>query len=407
MFSRLRRAPRKVAAAIRSGVLRVRSRLSWGLVLAFVGLVLFVVSWPTVLMTHQVPDEVAPLIAAATVLPLAVTRRSPFLGWVSAVVVGQVFWTLVDLQPGVALPWTVPMILVLYITLVAVALRERLRLVVVAWFGSVLVLAAVMPGEAQSGLALGVTLATVIALLVRWLVLSRRQLAREQEVSDLERARRAVLEERSRIARDLHDVVAHRMSLVVVQAQSAPARLGDMPAPVAAEFLSISEQAREALNEVRGMLGVLRSESTDVASAPQQGLHDVEALLSQTRDAGVDLTWELYGDPTPVGDAVGLVVYRILQEALANASRHAPGSTVHVRVEVADEVRVEVRSGLGDLDAPDSPGHGTGLIGMADRARSVGGRLETGPEGEEFVVRAWLPTTATAPPVPATGAGRS
>jgi signal transduction histidine kinase len=405
MLSRLRRAPRKVAAAIRSGVQRVRSRLSWGLVLGVVALVLFVVSWPTVLITHRVADEFAPLVAAATVLPLAVARRSPFLGWVSAVVVGQVFWALVDPHPGVELPWTVPMVLVLYLTLVMVALRERLRLVAVAWFGSVLVLAAVMPGEAQPGLALGVTLATVIALLVRWLVLSRRQLAREQEVSDLERARRAVLEERSRIARDLHDVVAHRMSLVVVQAQSAPARLGEMPAPVAQEFLSISEQAREALNEVRGMLGVLRSESTEVADAPQQGLQDVEALLHQTRAAGVDLTWELYGDPTPVGDAVGLVVYRILQEALANASRHAPGSTVRVRVVCTDEVRVEVRSDLGDRDVPDSPGHGTGLIGMADRARSVGGRVETGPEGEEFVVRAWLPMTAS--PVPAAGAGRS
>ena len=405
MFARPRRALRKVSGAIRAVVRRARTRPGWDVMVGVVGAILFVVSWPTVLLTHQVPDGMAPLVALATVLPLAVARRFPFLGWVAAVVVGQVFWTLFDPQPGHEMPWTVPQILVLYMTLLGVAVVERLRLVAVAWFGTMLVVAAVMPGDAQPGLAVSLTAATVFALLVRWLVLSRRQLAREQEVSDLERARRAVLEERSRIARDLHDVVAHRMSLVVVQAQSAPARLGDLPAPVAQEFLSISEQAREALNEVRGMLGVLRSESTGVANAPQQGLQDVEALLAQTRDAGVDLTWELYGDPATVGDAVGLVVYRILQEALANASRHAPGSRVRVRVEVTDEVRVEVRSRLGDLEGPDSPGHGTGLIGMADRARSVGGRVETGPDGEEFVVRAWLPTTAS--PVPAAGAGRS
>jgi signal transduction histidine kinase len=412
MASRPRRTLRSAGAAIRSVVARGRSRLSWDIVLGVAGVVLFVVSWATVRMTHQVTDAAAPLVAAATVLPLAVARRRAFLGWVVALLVGQVFWALVDPRADVGLPWTVPQVIVLFATMVAVALRERPRLVAFAWAGSVLAMAVVMPESARAGLPLGISAVTLIALLVRWLVLSRRQLAREQEVSDLERARRAVLEERSRIARDLHDVVAHRMSMVVVQAQSAPARLGEMPAPVAEEFLSISEQARAALNEVRGMLGVLRSESTTVAGAPQHGLRDVEALLSQTRDAGVELTWELYGDPSPVGDAVGLVVYRVLQEALANASRHAPGSPVRVRVRCADEVRVEVRSGPagpGHAPAPEtgSPAHGTGLIGMADRARSVGGRIEAGAEGDDFVVRAWLPTTAGASPVPATGFGRS
>jgi len=143
---------------------------------------------------------------------------------------------------------------------------------------------------------------------------------------------------------------------------------------------------------------VLRSESSGPEGSPQKGLHDVEKLLRQTKDAGVDLTWELRGDPNFVGAAVGLVVYRVLQEALANASRHAPGSRVSAQVSCTDEVIVEVRSGA---PAPGSEradaahlGPGTGLIGMADRARSVGGTLEAGPDGDGFLVRASLPTAA-------------
>ena len=380
--------------------MRSHPSLAWDLALALVGLVGFVVTWATVIQTHQVPPTRAPLVAALTVLPLALARRSPFIGWVLSLLVGQLFWVFVDPRRGFELPWTVPQIIVLFMLMVAVALRERLRLVVAAWAGSVLMLLVVMPDAARAGLVFGVTSATVIALLLRWLVLSRRQLARQREVSDLERARRAVLEERSRIARDLHDVVAHRMSLVVVQAQSAPARLGDLPAPVTDEFLSISEQARAALNEVRGMLGVLRSESTTPTGSPQRGVGDVDELLRQTRAAGVDLAWDVHGDPSSVGEGVGMVLYRILQEALANASRHAPGTPVRVRLGYTDQVEVEVRSGRpASHAAGHEPGHdgpGTGLIGMSDRARSVGGRLEAGRVADGFLVHAWLPTTARA-----------
>lgn len=231
-----------------------------------------------------------------------------------------------------------------------------------------------------------------------------------------QRARRAVLEERARIARDLHDVAAHRMSLVVVQAQSAAVRLGSVPPEVADEFGSISEQAREALNEVRGMLGVLRSEGTTAASTPQQGARDVEPLLRRTRGAGVDLAWTADGDPTSVGAAVGMVVYRILQEALANASRHAPGSRVEVDLQYGDPVHVTIRSGpsagksaAGERSVEDenrpcragvpSPAAhpGTGIIGMAERARSVGGTLDAHPlPGGGFRVRATLPHTTRA-----------
>jgi signal transduction histidine kinase len=293
-----------------------------------------------------------------------------------------------------------PHIIVLFVLAVAVALVERLWRVAVVWLGSAVVFGVLMPPEDRGGLVLGVTAAMVVGLLLRWLILSRVQLARQQEVTELERTRRTVLEERSRIARDLHDVVAHRMSLVVVQAQSASARLASVPPEVADEFTSISQQAREALNEVRGMLGVLRGEDTTAASVPQQGTRDVEPLLRQTRGAGVDLTWTVDGEPATVGAVVGMVVYRILQEALANASRHAPGSRIEVDIEFGDPVQVTIRSGPSAGRSATGGGSvhpGTGIIGMSERARSVGGRLDAHPLPDGgFLVCATLPATARA-----------
>jgi signal transduction histidine kinase len=374
-----------------------------------------------VVLTHQVGYGVAPAVAASTVIPLAFARKLPMAGWGISVVLGVLFGALVEPQPGHQLPWTVPHVIVLFTLAVASSLVEPLWRVAVVWLGSAVVFAVLMPPDYRGGLVLGVTAAMVVGLLLRWLILSRLQLAHQEEVSELERARRAVLEERSRIARDLHDVVAHRMSLVVVQAQSAPARLGSVPAEVSEEFTSISEQAREALNEVRGMLGVLRSEDTTAASAPQQGTRDVEPLLRQTREAGVDLTWTVDGDPTTVAAAVGMVVYRILQEALANASRHAPGSRIEAALRYGDPVQVTIRSGpaagasaVGGRSGQDENGpgraavrgpgtdeathQGTGIIGMADRARSVGGTLDAHPLPDGgFLVRARLPPTVRAP----------
>ena len=170
---------------------------------------------------------------------------------------------------------------------------------------------------------MGLSAIVLFALLIRWLVLSRRELAKQEEVSELERARRTVLEEKARIARDLHDVVAHHMSLVVVQAQSAPYRIEDVSPSAAAEFEAIGATAREALNEIRGMLGVLRSDGVLAENSPQPGTADVPALLESSARAGVRLSWESTGNPAAISATTGLALYRILQESLSNASRHA------------------------------------------------------------------------------------
>jgi signal transduction histidine kinase len=230
---------------------------------------------------------------------------------------------------------------------------------------------------------------------VRWLVASRRQLAIETVSTQEERARRAVLEERSMIARELHDVVAHHMSLIVVQSQSAPFRLGAVDEDVKAEFTSIEQSARAALNEVRSVLGVLRSEAHEVASAPVPGGGDLQSLLESSRAAGLPLAWKaLPPAVATVPAGVGLAAYRILQESLANASRHARGAAVHV------EVTLDER-GLGlvvENTAPARPGGlmesggGSGLVGALTRAQTAGGTLSAGPTASGgFRVEAMLP----------------
>src|SRR5699024_8132011 len=153
------------------------------------------------------------------------------------------------------------------------------------------------------------------ALLARWLRTARRQLASREEEAETERDRRAVLEERSRIARELHDVVAHHMSMVVVQAQSAPYRVEAVSPEAKEEFAGIESAARQALTEVRGVLGLLREDRADPETAPQPSLADLPSLLEASRAAGMELRWSLDLEDCPPGTA--LVLHRVLGEALA------------------------------------------------------------------------------------------
>jgi signal transduction histidine kinase len=214
-------------------------------------------------------------------------------------------------------------------------------------------------------------------------VLSRRQLAQQEELSELERTRRTILEEKARIARDLHDVVAHHMSMVVVQAQSAPYRIADMSDETRAEFESIGAAGRAALNEVRGLLGVLRSDGQLAEHAPQPGVQQISELLEGSRRAGIPVSWHVDGDPTLVSESVGLVMYRILQESLANTARHAAGAAVEVKIAYESPIAsVSIvngqprRSLVSALTRHESTG-GNGIIGMRERAQAVGGVLTT------------------------------
>jgi signal transduction histidine kinase len=227
---------------------------------------------------------------------------------------------------------------------------------------------------------------------------TRRALAAQSERTELEEARRAVLEERTRVARELHDVVAHHMSLIAVQTETARYRLPALQEAAVAEFASVSNQAREALSEMRRLLGVLRDDRP-AERAPQPQLGDLPALVAASVSAGMSVSLSMpeetgRGVPT----AVGLCAYRVIQEALANASRHAPGSTVSVSLERGDaSLCLQVTNGPGLPPAssavPAQPGHG--LLGMRERVALLGGLFEAGlAPGGGFALSAVLPLEA-------------
>lgn len=204
----------------------------------------------------------------------------------------------------------------------------------------------------------------------------------------------AARDERSRIAREMHDVVAHGLSVIVVQADGARYAATKDPDVAVGTLETISTTGREALTEMRRLLGLLRDGDTGVA--PQPGLEDVRHLVAEARAAGTRVEADL-PDASPdaapdVPDGVGLAAYRIVQESLTNVRKHAgPGAAVSVRVAVGREVVVEVRDD-GRGAAATSDGRGLGLTGMRERAAVHGGTLEAGPApGGGFAVSARLP----------------
>jgi signal transduction histidine kinase len=207
----------------------------------------------------------------------------------------------------------------------------------------------------------------------------------------------AAMGERARIARDLHDVVSHHVSAIAVQAESARLTIEGMPDEGKAHLESIGQTARDALGEMRRLLGVLRTDVDGEAErAPQPGLARLDELVETARAAGSDVQLTVQGDGAPLPPGVDLCAYRILQEALTNARRHAPGARVEVEIGYqADTLRLRVRDkGPGPGEA-ELDGHG--LVGMRERVLMVGGTLSIGPaEGGGFAVEAELPL-----PVPA------
>jgi signal transduction histidine kinase len=216
----------------------------------------------------------------------------------------------------------------------------------------------------------------------------RSEVALAQRAAALERASvEAVRDERGRIARELHDIVSHRLSVVVVQAAGARAQ-----APQSASTLEkIEDQAREALNEMRTMLGLLRDEDDLAEVAPQPGLSDVPGLVASVCSAGLPVELAMSGDITHVPRAVELSAYRIVQESLTNALRHSGARHGRVTVHVGPD-RVEVAVADDGHGMAGEPAAGHGLAGMRERAQLLGGELQVESSASGLVVRASLPT---------------
>ena len=203
--------------------------------------------------------------------------------------------------------------------------------------------------------------------------------------------------ERARIARELHDVVAHHISMVVVQAETARLATPGMPAAGAQRLSDIGDTARAALTEMRRLLGVLRQDTeVDVSERqPQPGLRQLNDLVDTARDtSGTATRLILHGSPVTLDPGVELTAYRIIQEALTNARRHAPGAAVDVELHYADDgLRLRIRDN-GPGPPADPPAGGHGLLGMHERAVAVGGELQTGgAAGGGFLITARLPGT--------------
>lgn len=245
-------------------------------------------------------------------------------------------------------------------------------------------------------------LAILIGLFARSSIRSRQRVAEAEEASELSLARRQIAEERTRIAREMHDVVAHGMSVIQVQAASARYRYPDLPEQVADEFDELAATARLALGEMRTLLGVLRADD-DAEEAPQPGLADLPELVSRSR---AELRDRL---PAGVRDAVdpfpALTAYRVVQESLGNVARHAPGAGASVELDLdpeADALIVRVRNTPPtgrSAPAADSSGHG--IRGMRERIVALGGILNAEPTADGgFSVTALVPLHPQSPEAP-------
>ncbi|MFD5825089.1 sensor histidine kinase [Lentzea sp. NPDC060358] len=229
---------------------------------------------------------------------------------------------------------------------------------------------------------------------------ARRQAQLEFKAEELRRSqeqntRGAIAAERMRIARDLHDVVAHHVSVMGIQAGAARRVLDSDPVMARGALQTVEQTARTAINELRGLLGVLRADAeTDSKAAP--GLDDLPELLDNARAAGLEVSHGVYGDPRDVPSAVALSAYRVVQEALTNVVKHADARHVDVRMRFLESaLEVEVADdGRGNTA---SNGSGFGLVGMRERLAVHGGSLEAGPRRKAgYLVRASLPTEETA-----------
>ncbi|MDF4250494.1 sensor histidine kinase [Streptomyces sp. WMMB303] len=360
-------------------------------------------------------------VAQTAPLLLAVTRPLP-AWWIvfGADLAGALVLLMTGGGAGRPWPWP-PMVIVGCLVLyLALALRESRRTLLAVWLVTVaasLALGFAAPERSEGTNVLLIVFSGAVLLLgatLRERAEAQRRLAEQEHISEAERAQRTLLEERARIARELHDVVAHHMSVITVQADSAPYRIAEMPQEAREEFGSIAAAARESLTEMRRLLGVLRSETTRGERAPQPGLERLEQLVEATVRAGVPTELNLSlpgaqdgaatGDEAGAADAEGVVAptvtlsaYRIVQEALANVVRHAPGARTRVSVTVPDEGWLSVlvvNSASPEPEAAplETTGTGHGLVGMRERVRLVGGSLQVGalPEGG-FRVAARLP----------------
>ena len=335
-------------------------------------------------------------------LPLLLRARWPFLAPVLAIGI-QVATSFLDVPGGERETWGVVAYILAFWVLAAhnpppraiAGLAIALAGVVAVTVEDSRVVAAESSSVALVGVLVWVAGVAIRQRTVRVEDAERRAAALEQEHVD---ATAAVTQERARIARELHDVVAHSVSVMTVQAGAARMMLGGDPQRALAPLLAVEETGRQALGELRRLLGILREDPDDHGLGPQPGIDDLKALVETVRDTGLPVELVVDGTVRPLAPGLGLAAYRIVQEALTNTLKHAGAHRVVVTVGYAERLTIEVcDDGVGRPGGPGGrPGHG--VAGMRERAQIYGGALTAGPEpGGGYAVRATLPFEGTSP----------
>ncbi|WP_420034336.1 sensor histidine kinase [Streptomyces sp. cg28] len=349
-------------------------------------------------------DELAALVLGTiAAAPVALTLVRPVFAWWISLAAAPVL----VVEGGGLYPWAGGSIFAHTAVMAIVAARTRPR--TAAWMWAISGVYGVVGGGLFGGwydsdavpmaMFSGIVLALVVLIQVNRT--TRRQVVAERTVTAVERDKRTLLEERTTIARELHDVVAHHMSVVAIQAEAAPYRVENPPPELEQAFVTIRENAVAALTELRRVLGVVRVESSaypTAPDAPQPTLADLDRLLENVREAGLTVTRTVTGAVRDLPPGVELSAYRIVQEALSNTLRHAPGAEATVEVSyVLGGLGLRVVNGPATGLLKPSPGAGHGITGMRERVSMLSGEMTAGgTDGGGYEITVFVPV-ATAP----------
>ena len=341
----------------------------------------------------------AAVVTLFTTIPIAFRRNRP-LAALAVTVIAETL--LLIFRPGAGAP--VGVIVALYT--VAAYCERRVSIRAAALAALPITVAVIVNNGAHTGQVIPELAVFAIAWVVGDNMRTRRAYLAELEAraARLERERenkadRAVIEERARIARELHDVIAHNVSVMVVQAAAGEDVFDEDPGKARESLAAVASTGRAALTELRRLLGVIRAEDDrgDTAFAPQPGLERIDELIGQVREAGLPVELSVLGEARPLPEGVGLCAYRIVQEALTNTLKHAHASTaqVHLRY-VADALELQVLDDGRGTTSLNGEIAGQGLIGMRERVALFGGELTAEPRsGRGYEIRARLPLEET------------
>jgi signal transduction histidine kinase len=357
---------------------------------------------------HGQPERWSLDLAAVALLlagpaGLLVRRRRPELSLAIAFSAALAYW-LTDYPRG---PAGFPALIVALVNAVLMGRRALAWGVIAAGYVGFTWLPRLVSERPSPSLAQALGLAAWLLVLGTGaeIVRTRRERSAELAHARAEEARRRTSEERLLIARELHDVLAHNISLINVQAGVALHLLDERPDQARPALSAIKDASKEALGELRSVLDVLRraDDGSQAPRAPAAGLRDLDGLVRRTRSTGLDVSLDVAGDVRPVPAGVDLAAFRVVQEALTNVVRHAQADHASVRVDYgADELAIQVEDdgtgGRGTAPSQHGEGAGEGITGMRERVHALAGRFDAGPRpGRGFRVRARFPIGRTMP----------